>query len=183
MKSRYLIPVAAILIAAFVTTLLATGSALHEFDEPRTVMAVSEVIRTARLMFVATLAHALLLSLPTRRQAGVMPGITVYRKRWSHKESRVLSVAVQPACLLRNERSRLESRRAFGSDERQFFWRFHVTPPKSRGILTQLLTSFQTCARGSSVAHGCGAYLSSQNSPAPFCCRDLKHPSACQSNY
>jgi hypothetical protein len=32
MKSRYLIPVAAILIAAFVTTLLATGSALHEFD-------------------------------------------------------------------------------------------------------------------------------------------------------
>jgi hypothetical protein len=64
MRFRHLIPFAAILIAAFVATLLATVSVLHEFDEPWTIMAVSEVIRTARLVFVLTLAHALLFGLP-----------------------------------------------------------------------------------------------------------------------
>jgi hypothetical protein len=34
MRFRHLIPFAAILIAAFVATLLATVSFLHEFDEP-----------------------------------------------------------------------------------------------------------------------------------------------------
>lgn len=64
MQLRYLIPFAAILIAAFVATLLATCSALAEFDEPWTIVVVSEVIRTARLIFFVALAHALLLGLP-----------------------------------------------------------------------------------------------------------------------
>jgi len=64
MQLRYLIPLAAILIAAFVATVLATCSALAEFDETWTIVLVSEVIRSARLIFLVALAHALLLGLP-----------------------------------------------------------------------------------------------------------------------
>lgn len=64
MTTRYLNLVSAILIAAVAVALSATASVLPEFNEPWTIMVASEVLRTARLIFITALAHALLLGLP-----------------------------------------------------------------------------------------------------------------------
>jgi hypothetical protein len=57
-------PLAAILIAVFVATVLATRFALAHSDGPWTIVVVSESLRAGGFIFLVILAHALLLGLP-----------------------------------------------------------------------------------------------------------------------
>jgi len=64
MQLRQWTLLAAILIAAFVATVLVTSHELARSEDAWTIVLVSETLRAGRLIFFATLAHALLLGLP-----------------------------------------------------------------------------------------------------------------------